>query len=131
MAKRKRKQNPEREGVESRKNWGWLGEWGERAIEATSEWPLMYIALGSEPKTEHPFNLYRDIMSIPQALRDTLKTVPEQVSEVADEILRRNLNRIISLGLGTSQFVAIGVSSALGNFGAWDCLLYTSDAADE
>jgi len=28
-------------------------------IEATTEYPVMYGALGTEPGTEHPFNVYR------------------------------------------------------------------------
>jgi len=81
---------------------------------------VMYIALGSEPKTSHPFNLYRDIMSIPQALRDTFNTIPETVAAIADQIVQRGLKRIIGVGLGTSQFVAIGAVAALGNFAGWD-----------
>jgi hypothetical protein len=60
------------EGFEPRGQWDWLDARGERAIEGTGQRPVMYIALGTEPKTEHPFNLYTDIMSIPRALADTL-----------------------------------------------------------
>ncbi len=113
-------QKPNQEGVEPRKDWNWLDERGERAVEATGEHPVMYIALGSEPKTSHPFNLYRDIMSIPQALRDTLNTIPDTVAAIADQIIQRGLKRIIGVGLGTSQFVAMGAAAALGNFAGWD-----------
>lgn len=121
----KKKRNVFKKGVEPRKEWNWLDERGERAVEATGEYPVMYIALGSEPKTEHPFNLYNDIMSIPTALRDTLKSIPPQVKKVADEIIKRKLTRIIGVGMGTSEFVAIGAASVLGNFADWD-----ADAVD-
>lgn len=107
-------------GVEPRKEWDWLDERGERAIEGTGELPVMYIALGSEPKTSHPFNLYHDIMSIPNALRDTLKSIPDSVAALADEILRRKLTRVIGVGMGTSQFAAMGGAAALWNFAGWD-----------
>lgn len=113
-------QRKEVAGVEPRKDWSWLDERGERSVEATGELPVMYIALGSKPKTTHPFNLYRDIMSIPQALRDTLKTVPDSVAAVAEQIIRRGLTRVIGVGLGTSQFVAMGAATALWNLAGWD-----------
>lgn len=94
-------------------------------MEGTGELPIMYIALGSTPRAAHPFNLYHDIMSIPQALADTLRTIPPQVKKVADEIGRRKLRRVIGTGLGTSQFVAMGAAAALGNFADFD-----ADAVD-
>ena len=107
-------------GKEPRKKWDWLEGGGERAIEATGEYPIMYIALGSKPKIAHPFNLYRDIMSIPKAVGDTLKTIPDSINEVADYIVKHRITRIIGTGLGTSQFVAMGVAQALGNLAGWD-----------
>ncbi len=115
MAKRAGKK-----GKEPRKKWDWTEGGGERAIEATGELPIMYTALGSQPRTEHPFNLYHDILSIPKALRDTLRTIPKSIAQVADHIVKNKKRRIIGAGLGTSQFVAIGVASALGNLAGWD-----------
>jgi len=109
-----------KKGKEPRKRWDWTEGGGERAIEGTGEYPVMYIALGSKPRTQHPFNLYRDIMSIPKALKDTLKTIPDSVNEVADFIVKRRIKRIIGTGLGTSQFVAMGVAQALGNLAGLD-----------
>lgn len=123
MAKKPKQEK--KDGVEPRKKWDWLEGRGERAIEGTGELPIMYTALGSEPKTEHPFNLYRDILSIPQALRETLKAIPDQVAEVADQIIARKISRVIGVGLGTSQFVAIGAAAAFGNFAGLD-----GDSAD-
>jgi glucosamine--fructose-6-phosphate aminotransferase (isomerizing) len=107
-------------GKEPRKRWDWTEGGGVRAIEGTGEYPLMYIALGSEPRTAHPFNLYRDIMSSPRALGDTLKSIPREVARVADRIVKRKIRRIIGTGLGTSQFVAMAAASAFGNFAGMD-----------
>ena len=120
MVKRNYLAKKKQAGKEPRKRWDWLEGGGERAIEGTGEYPVMYIALGSKPKTRHPFNLYRDIMSIPQALAGTLKSIPPSVSSLADYIVKHKLKRIIGTGLGTSQFVAIGAAQALGNFAGWD-----------
>jgi glutamine---fructose-6-phosphate transaminase (isomerizing) len=120
MAKRTRAQKKNKKGKEPRKKWDWLEGGGVKAIEGTGELPVMYIALGSQPKTRHPFNLYRDIMSIPKALRDTLKTIPDSIAEVADYIVKHKIKRIIGTGLGTSQFVAMGVAQALGNLAGLD-----------
>lgn len=107
-------------GKEPRKKWEWLGGKGDLAIEGTSELPIMYVALGSKPQTEHPFNLHRDIMSSPKALGDTLKKIPPQVKKVAREIVKRKITRVIGTGLGTSQFVAMGAAAAMGNFAGFD-----------
>lgn len=120
MVKRSKPQKRNRKGKEPRKKWDWLEGGGERAIEGTGELPVMYIALGSQPKTGHPFNLYRDIMSIPKALRETLKSIPDSIAEVADYIVKHKIKRIIGTGLGTSQFVAMGVAQALGNLAGLD-----------
>jgi glucosamine--fructose-6-phosphate aminotransferase (isomerizing) len=125
MTKKASRTKKKKQGKEPRKKWEWTGEAGERAVEATGELPIMYIALGTKPQTRHPFNLYRDILSIPRALRDTLRSIPGQVQAVADQIVRRRLRRVIGVGLGTSQFVAIGAAAALANFA--DC---DADAAD-
>ncbi len=109
-----------KKGVEPRKKWDWLEGGGVKAVEGTGEFPVMYIALGSKPRTSHPFNLYNDIMSTPKALNDTLKTIPKSVAQVADHIVRNKKRRIIGTGLGTSQFVAMGVAQALGNLAGWD-----------
>jgi fructoselysine-6-P-deglycase FrlB-like protein len=70
--------------------------------------------LGTEPRTEHPFNLYTDILSIPKALKRTLKAIPDQVGEVAGRIVGEKRTRIIGTGMGTSQFVASGAAGACG-----------------
>ncbi|MGQ4874018.1 MAG: hypothetical protein ACP6IY_08105 [Promethearchaeia archaeon] len=44
-----------------RKKFDFLGDNPIERIEATTEYLIMYYALNSEPKKEHPFNVYFDI----------------------------------------------------------------------
>jgi len=97
------------------KTWGWEGDM-DSLIEATAEYPIMYRALGTQPRTGHPYNLYGDISIQPQALRDTLNNNIQPISAIAEKIVSRKLNRIVGTGLGTSQFVA---QTAEGAFWKW------------
>ena len=87
------------------KQWGWEGDI-DRLVEATGEYPIMYQALGSQPRTEHPFNVYGDIKTQPAVLRETLDMNRDAVGPIADKIIAKSLTRILGCGLGTSQFVA-------------------------
>jgi glucosamine--fructose-6-phosphate aminotransferase (isomerizing) len=75
-------------------------------IEATTEYPVMYRALGTEPKTSHPYNVYNDIRTEPQAVERTLEMTEGDIQRVAAEFIRREINHIVGIGMGTSQFVA-------------------------
>src|SRR3990172_9005770 len=88
------------------KGWGIDESNADRLAEATAEYPIMYQALGTEPKTRHPFNLYHDIGVQPKAMADTLTANADLIASIADEIVHRGLNRVVGFGLGTSQFVA-------------------------
>ena len=46
---------------EDRKKFDFLENDPVGRIEGTTEYPVMYHALGTEPRTEHPFNVYNDI----------------------------------------------------------------------
>jgi len=74
-------------------------------VEATTEYPIMYYALGSNPRTEHPFNVYHDIKTEPTAIMKTLEIVVEPIKKVVEELLRRNITHIVGIGMGTSQFI--------------------------
>jgi fructoselysine-6-P-deglycase FrlB-like protein len=103
------------------KEWGIQGDI-EEAIESTGEHPIMYRALGTPPQSGHPFNLYFDIRSQPQALAETYQHADEVV-RVAEEMARRDIWGVLGLGSGTSQFVAQVVGAALSRFAglpAWD-----------
>jgi glucosamine 6-phosphate synthetase-like amidotransferase/phosphosugar isomerase protein len=66
----------------------------------------MYHALASEPKTEHPFNVYHDITTEPVAIEKTLEVTVESANKIAEEFIKRKINHIVGIGMGTSQFVA-------------------------
>ena len=72
------------------KQWGWEGDI-DRLVEATGEYPIMYQALGSQPRTEHPFNVYGDIKTQPTVLRDTLDMNRDAVGPIADKIIGKGL----------------------------------------
>jgi glucosamine--fructose-6-phosphate aminotransferase (isomerizing) len=103
------------------KTWGIGGNVREQ-IESTGEEPIMYKALGTPPQTRHPFNLYGDIRSQPDALRDTFAH-RDEIDTIARELARRDLAGVIGLGSGTSQFVAQVADAAFARFAGipgWD-----------
>ena len=88
------------------KRWGIDTKDAETLIESTSEYPIMYRALGTEPKTQHPFNLYNDILVEGKAIRDTLQQNAGLIPQIADQLVEKGIKHVIGAGLGTSQFVA-------------------------
>lgn len=114
-------QNLPRERGQRAKKWD-FGDNVERLIEATGEYPIMYHALGTPPQSGHPFNLYGDIRSQPQALSETFQYADE-VIPVVERMAGLDLFGIFGVGSGTSQFVAQVAASALQRFAgipAWD-----------
>nr|MDO8110479.1 SIS domain-containing protein [Candidatus Sigynarchaeota archaeon] len=83
------------------------------SVEGTSESPVMYKALHSEPKTQHPFNVYNDICTEPAAVEKTLELTDDITTKVADDIVARKINLVINVGLPTSLFVGMNLASAL------------------
>jgi len=103
------------------KTWGIGGNVREQ-IEATGEEPIMYKALGTPPQTQHPFNLFGDIKSQPDALRGTFEHRSE-IDQIARSLADRDFAGIIGLGSGTSQFVAQVANAAFARFAGipgWD-----------
>ena len=103
------------------KTWGIDGDVRSQ-IEATGELPIMYRALGTPAQTEHPFNLYGDILSQPDALRGTFEH-KDEIDDIAMQLADRDLRGIVGLGSGTSQFVAQVANAAFERFAgipAWD-----------
>jgi glucosamine 6-phosphate synthetase-like amidotransferase/phosphosugar isomerase protein len=99
-----------------RKKFDFLGDDPEKRIEETSENPIMYHALGSEPKKSHPFNVYLDIKTEPVAIKDTLQIITKSVNKVIQELLKRDITHIVGIGMGTSQFVPITAGPAFWNW---------------
>lgn len=102
------------------KRWGIDEAKADRLAEATAESPIMYQALGTEPRTSHPYNLYSDIGVQPQALTDTLKQNESLIASIADEFIRRGIQRVVGFGLGTSQFVAQVAANGFWKFAGID-----------
>ncbi len=103
------------------KAWG-IGTNVREQIEATGEKPIMYQALGTPVRSEHPFNLYNDIRSQPDALSGTFETAHEGV-EIARRLQERRPDAVIGLGSGTSQYVAQVANAAFARFAGlpgWD-----------
>jgi fatty-acyl-CoA synthase len=103
------------------KAWG-IGTNVREQIEATGEKPIMYQALGTPVRSEHPFNLYNDIRSQPDALSGTFETAQEAV-EIARRVHQRKPEAVIGLGSGTSQYVAQVANAAFARFAGlpgWD-----------
>ena len=104
------------------KPWGLDGH-TETLVEGTGEYPIMYRALGTEPQAAHPFNLYADISSQPDALGETFEHAGE-IEAAADVLAARDLSGgILGIGSGTSQFVGQVAGYAFGRFAgvpAWD-----------
>jgi len=109
----------QREAGKRIKQWGIEGN-VQRHIEETAEYPIMYRALGTAPKTQHPFNLYGDIKNQGTALRETFANNRENVPAIAKRLVERGLRGMVGHGLGTSQFVAHTASQAFWTWAGWD-----------
>ncbi|HUY52939.1 MAG TPA: SIS domain-containing protein [Streptosporangiaceae bacterium] len=113
------------------KRWG-LDENPRALVEGTGEYPIMYRALGTEPQSAHPFNLYADISSQADALRETFEHADE-IEAAAEALAARDLSAgVLGIGSGTSQFVGQVANIALGSFAgvpSWDVdsLAYLQD----
>jgi glucosamine--fructose-6-phosphate aminotransferase (isomerizing) len=94
-------------------------------IEATTEYPVMYRALGTKPRTEHPYNVYNDIRSEPQVIKETLETIGTDLNRVVVEFARREINHIVCIGMGTSQFVGQAAGPAF-----WEWAHLTTEDRD-
>ncbi len=107
------------------KKWGLDSGNVDAMIESTAEYPIMYRALGTEPKTQHPFNLYDDMCIEGKAVRDTLKQNAKLIPQIADELVKRGVKHVIGAGLGTSQFVA-----QVAAYGYWKFCKLMADQED-
>ncbi|TFG15401.1 MAG: SIS domain-containing protein [Promethearchaeota archaeon] len=108
-----------------RKKFDFVAEDPTCRIEATTEHPIMYYALGSEPKTDHPYNVYNDIKTEPVAIRKTLEIIKDSLEKITNEFLKRDIKHIVGIGMGTSQFVAQAAGPAF-----WEWAKITSEDRD-
>ena len=108
-----------------RKKFDFVEDKPVERIESTTEDPVMYHALGSTPRNEHPFNVYTDIKSEPTAIKKTLEIIVDSVEKVAEEFIKRGIKHIVGIGLGTSQFIPIAAGPAF-----WEWAQTTSEDRD-
>lgn len=108
----------ERKAGQRIKQWGIEGNI-KRHIEGTAEHSIMYRALGTEPQTQHPFNLYFDIKSQGSALRQTFENNQKVVPAIAQKLVEKGFTGMVGQGLGTSQFVAQTASGAFWDYAGW------------
>jgi glucosamine 6-phosphate synthetase-like amidotransferase/phosphosugar isomerase protein len=109
----------QREAGKRIKQWGIEGD-VRRHIEGTAEHSIMYRALGTQPRTEHPFNLYGDIQSQGGALRETFEHNQDVVPAIARRLVDKGFTGMAGHGLGTSQFVAQTAAGAFWDYARWD-----------
>ncbi|HME55062.1 MAG TPA: SIS domain-containing protein [Candidatus Lokiarchaeia archaeon] len=87
---------------------------GDReSVESTSEYPVMYKALHSEPRWQHPFNVYNDISTEPSAVEKTLALTDNSTTTIAEEIISKDIKLVVNVGLPTSLFVGMNLANAL------------------
>lgn len=94
-------------------------------IEATSEYPVMYRALGTEPRTGHPYNVYDDIRTEPHVVSKTLEIISDSVRRVAAGFVKREISHVVGIGMGTSQFVGQAAGPAF-----WEWAHLTTEDRD-
>ncbi|MEM2135894.1 MAG: SIS domain-containing protein [Candidatus Jordarchaeaceae archaeon] len=96
--------------------WSFIKEDRHQEIEGTTEYPVMYRALGTKPATQHPFNLYKDILTEPTVLKATFEVVEDHVKKIAEEMVTREIDHVVQIGMGTSQFIGQVVAPALWKY---------------
>ena len=101
------------------KRWGLDESRLDHLVEGTAEIPIMYQALGTKPRTGHPFNLYNDIHAEPKAVKDTLEQNADLIPAIAEDLIKRGIRHVVGFGLGTSQFVAQVAAAAYWKFAGW------------
>lgn len=111
--------NVKRDAGKRIKKWQIEGDI-DRAIEGTAEYPIMYRALGTEPQTDHPFNLYGDIHSQGNALKETFSMNQRMIPALAERLVNDGFTGMIGQGSGTSQFVAQTAAGSFWKFAGWD-----------
>lgn len=82
----------------------------DQEYENARDFPTYYRALNREPRHEHPFNSYEDILRQPELVRLALAELRESIEHLAAQTIRRGLSRVLLSGVGSSYNV--GASAA-------------------
>jgi glucosamine--fructose-6-phosphate aminotransferase (isomerizing) len=99
---------PEDEIVESTLSFQYEPE----AYEKASEFPTYYRALKRQPRNEHPFHIYDDILRQPDLVRGALEAAADTAPRMAKAVLERGLNRVLFTGIGASYHLAASAAHA-------------------
>ncbi len=76
--------------------------------EETRRMPLWYIIRGADaPRHEHPFRLHDEVLRQPDQWQEILDNYWPTVERLADEIVKRGIEGIITTGCGSAFFTAI------------------------
>lgn len=76
--------------------------------EETRKMPLWYIIRGADaPRDEHPFRLHEEVLRQPDQWQEILAWYWDQVERLADDLMGRGIERIITTGCGSAFFTAL------------------------
>lgn len=100
---------PEDEIIESTLSFQYEPE----AYEKASEFPTYYRALKRQPRHEHPFHTYDDILRQPDLVRGVLEPSMDAAPRMAREALEKGVQRVLFTGLGASYHLAASAAHAI------------------
>jgi glucosamine--fructose-6-phosphate aminotransferase (isomerizing) len=84
-----------------------------QAYEKASEYPTYYRALNRQPRSEHPFHIYEDILRQPDLVRGALGASMDVAPGMAREALEKGIQRVFFTGLGASYHLAASAAHAI------------------
>jgi glucosamine--fructose-6-phosphate aminotransferase (isomerizing) len=100
---------PEDEVIESTLSFQYEPE----AYEKASEFPTYYRALKRQPRHEHPFHTYDDILCQPDLVRGALEASVDVAPRMVGAALKKGIQRVLFTGLGASYHLAASAAHAI------------------
>jgi glucosamine--fructose-6-phosphate aminotransferase (isomerizing) len=82
-------------------------------LEAASEYPTHYRAMGRKPRLTHPFHSYDDILCQPEKIQTTLEIFPTQMEQLAQTLIRHKVENILFSGMGSSLTLAVSAAHSM------------------
>jgi glucosamine--fructose-6-phosphate aminotransferase (isomerizing) len=77
----------------------------ERDLEKSRDHPIYYRSLKREPRQSHPFAIYEDIQRQPELIGRALQELGGRVQQLAEEMVQRDIRRVLLSGVGSSFHV--------------------------
>jgi glucosamine--fructose-6-phosphate aminotransferase (isomerizing) len=84
----------------------------ERDLENSRDHPTYYRSLKREPRQSHPFTIYEDIQRQPELIARTLQELDGRVQQLAEEMVQRDIRRVVLSGVGSSFHVGASAAHA-------------------